>query len=111
MATFAGQSASNLAPFSGAASGDIATGMLEDFYSAWLGNLVRLQSETLRFLAERCSKDVRTLERFAACRSPAEIAQLQLQIGSETAADYLAEARQMVAWLDPATAVSALPVS
>lgn len=110
MITLAAQSAPNVVPTSSAATGDIAVGVLDGLYSAWLTNMVRLQTETLRFLAERAGKDVRTLERFAACRSPAEFARLQLQIGSEAVADYLAEARQMVSWLDPAINASALPV-
>jgi hypothetical protein len=82
-----------------------------DLNSVWLRSLARMQCEMLRLAVEQVGQGVRILERFAACRSPVEIARLQFEIGSAAAADHLAEVRQMVAMLDPAAAASALPVS
>jgi hypothetical protein len=82
-----------------------------DLHSAWLCDLVRMQCEMLRLAVEQFGQGMRILERFAACWSPSEITRLQFEIGSAAAADQLAEARQMLAMLDPAAAASALPVS
>ena len=92
-------------------SGGTVPGTPGDLYSAWLRSLARMQCEMLRLSAEQFGQGVRILERFAACRSPADIIRLQFEIGTLAAADHLAEARQIVALLDPAAAASALPVS
>lgn len=54
------------------------------------------QSELLRFLGSRAAKTATALARLAACRTPAEVLQVQLQIGADAATDCLAEAQKWI---------------
>lgn len=65
-------------------------------YSSVLGNAVRVQTELLRFMSERFAKDALMLEAFASCRRPADIAELQLKLGSDAIADYFAETQKLI---------------
>ena len=54
------------------------------------------QSELLRFLGSRAAKTATALAQLAACKTPAEVLQLQLQIGADAATDCLAEAQRWI---------------
>lgn len=63
---------------------------------AVLEGIVEAQSELLRFLGSRAAKTATALGQLAACRTPAEVLQLQLQIGADAATDCLAQAQKWI---------------
>lgn len=69
---------------------------------ALLEGVVEGQSELLRFLGSRLSKTALAFGQLAACRTPAEVLQLQLQLGADAAADCLAEAQRLVGVMEKA---------
>ncbi|HEY0233025.1 MAG TPA: phasin family protein, partial [Dokdonella sp.] len=71
---------------------DAATRM----YTSLFGNVVRAQTEMLRFLSARFAKDALMLEQFGACKGPADVAQLQVKLGSDVITDYFAETQRLV---------------
>lgn len=72
-------------------------------YSSLFGNIVRAQAEFLRLLSDRFGRNAQMFSRFAACRSPVDIAQLQLQLGSGAIADCMAEAQRMLGMFERPT--------
>ena len=48
-------------------------------YAAWLSDFTRLQSETLRVLNARLSEDCEAAARLAACKSPTEAPDFQVE--------------------------------
>jgi len=75
-----------------------------DLYTTWLGNVTKAQSELLRFVGERLSKDAQMLAQFAQCRTPADVAQLQAKLGGDAMSDYFAETQRMLALFTPGAA-------
>lgn len=75
-------------------------------YTSLFGNVARAQAEVLRFLSERFVKDTRMLSRFAACKSPADVVELQLELGSGVIADYVAETQRMMGLFEQAASES-----
>lgn len=69
---------------------------------AVLESVVEAQSELLRFLGSRLAKTASAFGQLAACRTPAEVLQLQLQLGAEAATDCLAEAQRMIGVMEKA---------
>jgi hypothetical protein len=78
---------------------DAATRM----YTSLFGNVVRAQTEMFRFLSARFAKDASMLEQFTACKSPSDVAQLQLKLGSDAVADYLAETQRLIGMFEKAS--------
>jgi hypothetical protein len=69
---------------------------------AVLEGVVEAQSELLRFLGTRLAKTAAAFGQLAACRTPAEVLQLQLQLGADAATDCLAEAQRMIGVMEKA---------
>jgi hypothetical protein len=69
---------------------------------ALLGSVVQGQAELFRFLSRRLVKDADMLHQLAACRTPADVMQLQLRLGTDAAADYLSETQRMIEVLEKA---------
>lgn len=67
-----------------------------------LASIAEEQSELLRFIGSRLVKTADALGQLATCRTPIEVMQLQLQIGSDTAADCLAEAQRVIGVMEKA---------
>lgn len=70
--------------------------------SAVLEGVVEAQSELLRFLGSRLAKTAAAFGQLAACRTPAEIVQLQLQLGADAATDCLAQVQRMIGVMEKA---------
>jgi len=71
-------------------------------YTSLFGNAVRVQTEMLRFLSARFAKDALMLEQFGGCKGPADVAQLQVKLGSDAIADYFAETQRLIALFERA---------
>lgn len=71
-------------------------------YGALLGSVVQGQAELFRFLSRRLAKDADMLHQLAACRTPADVMQLQMRLGTDAAADYLSETQRMIEVLEKA---------
>ncbi|WP_300620306.1 phasin family protein [Dokdonella sp.] len=65
-------------------------------YGALLSSVVRGQAELFLFLSRRLSKDAGVLYQLAACRTPSDVVQLQLRLGTDAATDYLSETQRMI---------------
>lgn len=77
---------------------DAATRM----YTSLFGNVVRAQTEMFRFMSTRFAKDALMLEQFAACKGPADVAQLQVKLGSDAISDYFAETQRVIGLFETA---------
>lgn len=69
---------------------------------ALLAGIAEEQSELLRFIGSRLVKTADALGQLATCTTPLEVLQLQLQIGSDMAADCLAEAQRVIGVMEKA---------
>ncbi|MCR6700646.1 MAG: phasin family protein [Dokdonella sp.] len=67
-----------------------------------LAGIAQERSELLRFIGSRLVRIADALGRLAKCATPMEVMQLQLQIGSDTAADCLAEAQRLIGVMEKA---------
>ena len=65
-------------------------------YTAWLSDLGRLQNETLRVLNARLSEDYQAAAHFAACKSPTEAFDLQVEYASKVVSEFMAEGKKMI---------------
>lgn len=79
-----------------------SVGVAMRMYTSLFGNAVRVQTEVLRFLSGRLAKDAQMLEQFGACKGPADVAQLQVKLGSDAIADYFAEMQRVMALFERA---------
>lgn len=66
-------------------------------YSEWLQNANRVQTEMIRFIGDRFSKDMNLITRFAGCKQPDEFLRLQAEAVSELASDYMQEGARILA--------------
>lgn len=82
-----------------------------DDSQTWFGNIAGVQADAFRFIGERLAKDARTLARLAMCRSPMEVAQLQMEAGAEAAVDYFNQVQRCFGMYDAALADTSLPVA
>lgn len=60
-------------------------------YADWLSNANRVQTEMIRFMGDRFTKDANLISRFAGCRQPDEFLRLQAEAMTELASDYMQE--------------------
>lgn len=66
-------------------------------YGTWLSNANRVQTEMIRFIGERFSKDVALLSRFAECHKPEDFVRLQGELITDLASDYQQEGAKVLA--------------
>jgi hypothetical protein len=64
-------------------------------YTAWLGDLRRVQDESLRFLNARLSKDCQVAARLAACNNPTEAFDLQIEYAGNAVSEFMTEGKKM----------------
>ena len=77
---------------SGAPSVDLAV----KNYTAWLSDFGRLQNETLRFLNVRLAEDYQAAAHLAACKSPTEAFDLQVEYAGKVVSEFMAEGKKML---------------
>jgi len=65
-------------------------------YTAWLGDVGRLQNEIVRFIKARLSEDYQTAAQLAACRNPTEAFNLQFQYAGNAMFEFMAESRKVL---------------
>ncbi|MET0226952.1 MAG: hypothetical protein ABW187_10955 [Dokdonella sp.] len=65
-------------------------------YASLFGNVVRAQTEMLRFLSARFAKDALLLEQLVSCQGPSDLAQLQVKSGADAMADYFAATQRPI---------------
>lgn len=65
-------------------------------YTAWLGDLRRVQDESLRFLNARLSEDCQVIARLAACNNPTEAFALQIEYAGNAASEFMTEGKKML---------------
>lgn len=68
-------------------------------YANWFKSANRLQAEALRFVTDRLNKDRDLLARFAACKKPEDVVNLQSEAATELVNDYLEEGARWFALL------------
>lgn len=66
-------------------------------FAGWLQNANRVQSEMIRFIGDRFSKDLSLISRLASCKQPDEFLRLQAEAMSEIASDYMQESAKLLA--------------
>ena len=72
-------------------------------FSEAVKNSNRLQSEVIRFATERFNKDSAALSRFAQCKTPQDVLQVQSQVFAELSAAYLEESEKVLGLLGEIT--------
>ena len=65
-------------------------------FSEAVKNANRLQSEVIRFATDRFNRDSAALSRFAQCKTPQDVLQVQSELFAELSAAYLEESRKVV---------------
>src|ERR1700739_1116562 len=65
-------------------------------FSEAFKNANRIQGEMIRFATIRFNKDAAALSRFAECKSPQDVLQVQSQLFAELSADYLQESERVL---------------
>ena len=65
-------------------------------YTAWLSDFSRLQNETLRFLNARLSEDYQAAAHLAACKSPTEAFDFQVEYAGKVVSEFMAEGKKMI---------------
>ncbi len=80
-------------------------------YSTWLETTVKLQSEAARFVTERVRKDMEMPSRLAACGSPQDIYQEQLDFASTLFSDYTDEGQKIAGILSKAAENGGSPLT
>lgn len=73
-------------------------------YASLFGNVARTQAEMLRFMSDRFAKDAKMLGELAACKNPTDMIQLQVKLGSDVIADYVAETQRLMHLFESAAA-------
>jgi hypothetical protein len=66
-------------------------------FSDWLQSANRVQTEMIRFISDRFSKDLHLMSRLASCKQPDEFLRLQAEAMSEIASDYMQEGAKLLA--------------
>ena len=70
---------------------------MSNAFSDWVQNANRVQTEMIRFIGDRFSKDLNLLSRLASCKQPEEFLRLQAEAMSEIASDYMQESAKLLA--------------
>ena len=65
-------------------------------YTTWLSDFSRLQNETLRFLSLRLSEDYQAAAQLAACKSPTEVFDLQVEYAGKVVSEFMTEGKRML---------------
>jgi hypothetical protein len=65
-------------------------------FTTWMQGVAHVQSESIRFLADRAAKDLRLPLRLAACGTPAQALGIAASFAFEAACDYLGESRKLI---------------
>ena len=65
-------------------------------YTAWLSDVGRLQNETLSFLNARLSEDYQAAAHFAACKSPTEAFDLQVEYAGKVVSEFMTEGKKIL---------------
>ncbi len=76
---------------------------MSNAYSDWLQNANRVQTEMIRFIGDRFSKDLSLISRLASCKQPDEFLRLQAEAVSEIATDYMQEGAKLLAMFGEAS--------
>ena len=66
-------------------------------FALWMQGLAQVQSESLRFIADRAAKDLRLPLRLAACGTPVQALGVAAAHAFESARDYVAETEKLIA--------------
>src|SRR5215468_796469 len=80
---------------------------MSNAFSDWLQNANRVQTEMIRFIGDRFSKDLSLISRFASCKQPDEFLRLQAEAMSEIANDYMQEGAKLIAMFGEASRTGA----
>ena len=80
-------------------------------FSDWVQNANRVQSEMIRFMSDRFSKDLNLISRLAGCKQPDEFLRLQAEAMSEITSDYMQEGAKLLAMLGDASRTGAEDLS
>src|SRR5215471_832086 len=70
---------------------------MSNAFSDWLQSANRVQTEMIRFMSDRFSKDLHLMSRLASCKQPDEFLRLQAEAMSEIASDYMQEGAKLLA--------------
>ena len=70
---------------------------MSNAFSDWLQSANRVQTEMIRFIGDRFSKDLNLLSRLAGCKQPDEFLRVQAEAVSEIASDYMQEGAKLLA--------------
>ena len=70
---------------------------MSNAFSDWVQNANRVQTEMIRFIGDRFSKDMGLISRLASCKQPDEFLRLQAEAMSEIATDYMQEGAKLLA--------------
>ena len=65
-------------------------------YTTWLSDFSRLQNETLRFLNLRLSEDYQAAAQLAACKSPTEAFDLQVEYAGKVVSEFMTEGKKIL---------------
>jgi hypothetical protein len=65
-------------------------------YTVWLSDCGRVQDESLRFLRARLSEQLQAAAHFAACKSPTEAFDLQVEYAGNAVSEFLVEGKKML---------------
>ena len=68
-----------------------------DSYNAWLANLGRVQDESVRFLRTRMSVDLQAASDMAACKTPTEMLDRQIEYVGAAFSAFMDESKKMLA--------------
>ena len=71
-------------------------------YASWMTATNEVQTEAMRFVGERLKKDLQMPAKFAACGSPFDIYQEQIEFASTMVEDYADESRKIAGMLSEA---------
>ncbi len=80
-------------------------------YTTWLETTVELQSEAARFVTDRVRKDMEMPGRIAACGSPQDIYQEQMDFASTLFTDYTDEGQKIAGILSKAAENGGSPLT
>ena len=76
---------------------------LSETYRTWFDQANRMRDEAIRFTQERFTKEVDAAVQLCRCTNPTEALTVQTEFARTMAADYLAEGKKFVGFMDEMT--------
>ena len=68
-------------------------------YTTWLGELGRVQQESIEFMRARLTRDMEAAARLAACKTPTEMFECQLTFTKDAVEDYVRQGQKITSLL------------